>query len=135
MGKQRRAVRLIGGLIQSNVYEEVPWERLMSKISGLNLCNPIWHKTRCCGVKWMSGVLIRARREDSRRPGKYKSRLVAQGSHAVGDGLQFGDAATSIASATAFKYGLLRQGVSARSLQSQLLEGLPSRRMWPIRAF
>jgi hypothetical protein len=69
----------IGGLIQSNVYEEIPWEPRMS------------------------GILIRTHRLDERRPDKCKSRFVAEGNHTVGDGVHFDEVATSMASATAVK--------------------------------
>ena len=51
----------------------------------------------------MSGILIRFHRNDERRPGKYKSRFVAEGNRTVGDRVSFDEVATSMASATAVR--------------------------------
>ena len=51
----------------------------------------------------MKGKLIPTHRIDERRPGKHKSRFVADGSRTLGDGVHFGAVATSMASATAVK--------------------------------
>ena len=49
----------------------------------------------------MSGSPIWTHRTDERRPGKYKSRIAAEGNRTVGDGVHFDEAATSMALATA----------------------------------
>ena len=69
----------IGGLIESKIYSEIPWE------------------------PWMKGKLIPKHRIDERRPGKYKSRFVAESNRTFGEGVHFGEVAASMASFTAVK--------------------------------